>query len=365
MNLGEIICKEVEIQEYCDDCFQVPVATARHCSSVSDTTLTYIAQVSFEIPTSYNPCGSELFIWSDDASVINSYTIDSLDINTNLVDLSFTLTPIGTFDFDTDTAFVYVTFCDSTSEMICYQLKIVGGSCNNCYDIEQPVLASCNPELGDSISTFVYDGSFILDLGFNMDFIEALSPEVGFSIDNFTAISTTQWSFDFSITTNDIDFSGTTAMFVFKRQEQPIYFCYKVQFDVDLPCPNIPTDCKSNWTKSIMCSHLDDEGLVIFPTGLMSIPVPEGYTLCNNEPIVLIDDPYQVEVNGMEIIDDLLWFDIAIHADRDSFGRETFVRFIFCNGRGDTIVCQGIWFRLKCNLILPKINRGDSSCQNL
>jgi hypothetical protein len=56
----------------------------------------------------------------------------------------------------------------------------------------------------------------------------------------------------------------------------------------------------------------------------------------------------------MEIIDDLLWFDITIHADRDSFGRETFVRFIFCNGRGDTIVCQGIWFKLKCNLILPR-----------
>jgi hypothetical protein len=128
-----------------------------------------------------------------------------------------------------------------------------------------------------------YDGTFILDLGVNLDFYEVLSPELGFTIDNFSAISSTQWSFDYSITTSDIDFSGTTALFVFKRQGQPIYFCYKIKFDIDLPCPNIPTECKSNWTKSVMCSHLDDEGLVMFPTGLMSIPIPEGYALCDNK----------------------------------------------------------------------------------
>ncbi len=352
---GEIICKEVEIEEYCDDCFQVPTVTARLCSSVSDTSLAHIAQLSFDIPENYYPCGLEFFVWSDDVSVVvNSYTIDSSGIHTNLVDLSLTLTPIGTFDFDTDIAFIYISFCDSTGAMICYQIQVVGGTCNFCYDIEEPVIASCNTELGDSITTFIYDGTFILDLGFTLEFIETLSPEVGFSIDNFTAISPTQWSFDYSITTYDIDFSGTSVLFVFKRQGQPIYFCYNVEFDIDSPCPNIPVECKSNWTKSVMCSYLDDEGLVIFPTGLMSIPIPEGFSFCNSEPMVLIDDPYVVDVNGIEIIDDLLWFDISIHADRDSFGRETFVRFIFCNERGDSMVCQGILFKLKCNLILPR-----------
>jgi hypothetical protein len=346
-----IICKEVEIPEYCDFCTQLPPVISRQCDEEDST---YVAQFSFIIPNGYAPCGSGLFVTSDEVQVaVNSFSLDSFNLTSSIVTTSLHLIPPYGFDFEVDSAFLYITFCDTSGHMICYTVAVIGATCDFCTEIEEPVIAECNEELSTQ-SLFVYEGTFVFDVGVTSVFIEAIAPSVGFEILSSSHISTTEWSFDFSIATTDLDFSNISVLFVFYDPLHSKYFCFTIPFVIDTTCPTIPVECKSNWQKTILCSQLDDNGLVVFPTGLMSIPIPEGFDFCQGGPIVLTDDPYELVVNSVNIIDDYLWFDIEIHADRDSFGRQAFVRFIFCNERGDTMVCQGVWFKLKCDLILPR-----------
>lgn len=343
-------CEEITIQSSCDQCSvnEVPV-TVQQCEDDS----TYVAEISFYVPAGYGPCnGLNLNFHSDDVDIyVTSSTIVNINGSTDQIIASVDITNTSGSVFENNGTIAYLTLCTPEGDPVCYSVTLNPSTCNTCDDTTPTSQAICDYILSEP-DNFVYTGqlTFITPVAFNQ-LCGSFADNVGFSIDN---ISNNQgnWTIDYAISSNGgIPYNTNTLFVVCDASVPPQQMCFEVPILIGEPCIFDPEECEQYWTdKEIYCSE-EEGGTITFPTGNMSIPVPSGFELCpNGLDIVVETSGGSASVNSASIINGTLNFNANIFVPNTfDLSEPLLVKFLFCNEENTEVICQGIYFDLKCS----------------
>ena len=337
--ISEMLCKEVIVPDSCNQCdtLSTPI-TAILCEEDTTTTNTFISNFSFSVPDGYGPCdeGGNLFITSKETGItILSYEIDTLPVGTDIITVAALMAPLSVFEFEKNGAFAVTTLCND-SMMICIEFEIAPTVCDDCHDPVETE-AVCNDSLS-SDSVFVYEGSVVVNIdgGNNVDFCGVFSPEIDFSITNIVQ-NVNDWTINYSITTTQSGYTGTTALLCFYHNIELIQIC--VPLNISVSCDILPQNCVATWGEKPDTCDFESQGNYVFNIPNMTVVGNGSYSLCDGGLFGTIDGGGTVVVNSANVSGLYLSFDITIVMPSATFvsGNGYELRLYLCDDQGNPV----------------------------
>lgn len=313
------LCQTIIVNEECENCTALPTTLAQVCDQDSST---YMADISFEVPQGFFPC-SDQFIISDNSSIeiTNQMLIPGTPNNTfgasvDLMDTNGDLEANGTT--------LFISLCDSTGQVICFEAEVIAQSCTNCNDIAAITLICDINQSNDSVYTYC------ASISFSDNFNNVISTMPGVNItDNFDG------TYEICITTMKKGAFNFSLLFTDNLMGE----CYTASVIVPEPCELPPPVCDQIWDpKCINCDESNKEGdLNSYRFGPMEFYVPYGSTLCDNQQIVVTDGNQIINIDQLEIVGDIepkLYFDLEIESS--GIDCETVsVKVVMCDSEGE------------------------------
>ncbi len=295
------VCKTIVIPEDEDcgaSCTDIDVS-AQACKKEKRSTNTYIANFDLEVPEGTGPCG-DIPISSNSANAevhVTSYSVADGSPGYDIISIGVEITtPIG-YDLDSDVLGAGITLCDTLGNIICFNLKISGSSCDNCLG-DITATAECidsNP----FDEEYVYEGSVTIDLPSD-GFVPCnpVSTEVGY--DQSVSIIGSQANIDFTINSSTEGDFDASSLLCFVDVDN-IQYCYTLNIEID-PCPE-PPEC-IDWGTKVAdakdCTVVD--GSVTYTVDMSYIWLfGSGYSDCGHGLSAYLDGSSDISVTGGSI----------------------------------------------------------------
>ncbi len=338
------ICKDVVIENDCNQCEEITTIDATLCQPSGDTLDTYLTNFEIEIPKGYGPCvEGKLFVGVDNVnSNVNSYDIDTdSDPDNDIVSISVNLTTSTSYDIEANGPVGHTTFCSPDGEMICYVFSVSGSTCESCEEVNS--VASCTDEAFPE-GVYNYEGTIDITLPDDYRPCGDISTNVNLEVGSPIQTGNTM-SIPYSMETEKEGFFGETAILCFENEDSE-QICVTVTITIDEPCLPPPVDCAREWiTKNMSCSESKD-GLTEFNISNM-VAEAGSYTICEDGLYGTVSGG-QVNVNYGYMNGNNLVFDITIIMPDDyDQNAEHDVRLFLCDEEG-TMVCFLFPYNLRC-----------------
>ncbi len=351
---SEQVCNSITIPSSCEGCIELrkPVV-ANICLESETGPNTYNATFSFDVPKGTHPCpADELLLHSPQVDMtILDYQINDTDPQFDVVTVSLAVTVAAGETFPTHEVHSFITMCVDEGNPVCFVFQVLVDECDVCYSLVSSLATCTDPISTDNV--FIYSGVInltLIGLLSNTAIFDGYSsPEPGFEITNMVR-NGSNWSINYTITTENPNFNQTTALISF-TVNTTIKHCVPINITVNATCIDEPETCIAEWSTKPGPACTVANGQVIFDFPNMYVTGPNSnYSLCQPSGLYgSIEEGGTVTVTSASVQGANLWFDISLSIPQTSFvsGQVYHVRLFLCDGEGN-IVCYRIPWLLTC-----------------
>lgn len=346
------ICDSITIGANCDDCTSISGVNSIQCTP--DSLNTYMAEVDFIVSAGLEPCtGDGLFIIADDVNVVvNSFEVIPIDASTSQVLGSFELNTTDQAGFEANGTTIHITLCDSLGVMQCFSTSVTGTTCDDCTEVEIPLIANCDPNMSNDSMNFYIDTFTIPNFPTGITSVDITSSITGFNFSHSNGVVI------YTINTES-DLPLTESILVHYTVPGVGKVCLTYIIQTPEPCFDpLPENCVANWDpKPVDCERSDMEGYAVFDYDMTVNLGP--YELCDGELSATLEGGMAIITNSM-IVGNQLSFSAQLlvpenftQSSTSTTGDEYILRIYLCDPLGN-IVCYGFPLDLTCNRTKPR-----------
>ena len=366
----QIITVPENIPEECmDDCVDLNI-TAETCEQSDNAINEYITNFTITVPKDSGPCGDQPLQSSSTAVGIDlvSYS-EAPATNNDFIDIhiGMVITTPPYIDLTSNSVAAGLTLCDLDGNIICYDIRISGGECENCFPIEFSGNAECVDE-NPADGIYIYTGSIDMtslpggvwsscnynDISSEVEFMGELS-------------SSTPYSYDFNLSTTNENISNFSSLLCF-TDEDDVQWCAFLTINIPAPCPPTPTECIEEWIAKDVGSSCEIVGEQIKYNFTMSnlLLASNSLQLCHGNMWASIEGGGNAVVDSGSITGNIISFDIDIFmpCDYDQDQESYELRIQVCDENGDFVCLLFPLIFPKCSLDCGEDSKRRSAYQS-